>query len=131
VHDVEQVVVVPCSHLMQAAMHCWSTFGLYDGNESVAHLFVWPEASPSGEQEYMTMATTKARLRLRLIIWAARKWIAYYGSMFRFPPVSGCTCRTKTTIKLPVKSARHGETGLGSTFRRAVRNPLVEHWTAD
>jgi hypothetical protein len=53
---------------MQAATHCSSTFGLYDGNESLAHLFVEPATSPSGEQEAKPIVTTRARLRLKLII---------------------------------------------------------------
>jgi hypothetical protein len=47
---------------MQAATHCSRTFGLYDGNESLAHLFVDPVTSPSGEPEAKPMVTTTITL---------------------------------------------------------------------
>jgi hypothetical protein len=47
---------------MQAATHCSRAFALYDGNESLAHLFVEPVTSPSGEQEAKPMVAAIARL---------------------------------------------------------------------
>ena len=69
VHDVVQVVVTPWSHFLQTATHCSISFGLYEGYRSVAHLFIVPVASCSGEHEVTTTAraskAAKRRMKLR------------------------------------------------------------------
>ena len=56
---VAHVVVTPRSHLMQAAMHCSLSLGLYDGNMSVAHLETGVGVE-SGQQAAVRQASSKA-----------------------------------------------------------------------
>jgi len=69
VHSVVLVFVTPWSHFLQTATHCSISFGLYEGYRSVAHLFIVPVASCSGEHEITTTAraskAAKRRMKLR------------------------------------------------------------------
>jgi len=67
VHEVVHVVVVPRSHLMQAATHCSSDLGLKGRYRSLAHLlWIDPVTSSSGEQDINSKAaaikTAKPRM---------------------------------------------------------------------
>ena len=71
-HAVAHVVVTPLSHLMQAAMHCSRSLGLYEGKFSVTHLEA--EGSGSGEQPAIDSSVTspiaamKSRSLIRLSV---------------------------------------------------------------
>jgi hypothetical protein len=60
VHEVEQVVTVPRSHLMQTSTHCLRSFGLYKPYSSAAHFFVAALTSGSGEQDAAESAAMTA-----------------------------------------------------------------------
>src|SRR5882757_6575420 len=57
VHEVEQVVTLPWSHLMQTATHWSMTFGLYWVYRLVAQLLVDPVTSGSDQQPDRVNAT--------------------------------------------------------------------------
>jgi hypothetical protein len=83
VHDVVQVVVTPWSHFLQTATHCSTSFGLYEGYRSVAHLFIVPVASCSGEHAVTTTARTSKAAKRRMKVRPADDPMLTPNSDFR------------------------------------------------
>ena len=80
VQEVLQVMVVPCSHLMQARTHCCSTLGLYEANSSCWHLLVEPVTiSGLGEQPHMLRKATSIKPRTAQILVRIKN--GYHPSM--------------------------------------------------